>query len=533
MIPGLFAGGVGQYGIDTGDIANSLRFRGAASAYLTWTPSSNGDSTKITMSAWVKRGKLGSAQGILSAGSASNNATDIYFDAGDKIVISHVVSGGSQGSIATTAIFRDPSAHLHVVAVIDLSLGSSKFKIYVNGVQQSVTESTAITTTSTFFCNTTYSNRFGYSWLNNTYLDGYLSRVCFVDGQALTPSSFGYLNTTTNEWVSKTQSEAKAVVDAGGANSFMLDFDDVTSLTTLGYDKSSKGNNWTLNNFSLTAGVTYDHMLDGPGNSYATLNPLNSYPGLLSEGNLKATAPGATWYSGAATQAVNSGKWYWEVQPATSGVFMSGISPTSQSLLPAGVFPGSAALGWGYYASTGQKFNNGAATAYGATYTSGDVIGVALDMDAGTLTFYKNNVSQGTAATGLSGYYTPAIGTYNPGEYGHINAGQRPFAYTPPTGFLALCQANLPDNGTVTVSGTFTGNGADDGPFVWINGVPKTLTINSNGVTFGTHADKTAGGFKLRTSSASYNTAGSNTWTATIDTNIQNIFKWNNAEGNP
>ena len=68
---------------------------------------------------------------------------------------------------------------------------------------------------------------------------------------------------------------------------------------------------------------------------------------------------------------------------------------------------------------------------------------------------------------------------------------------------------------------------------VWMNGVPKTLTINGNSVTFGTHADKLATGFKLRTSSASYNAAGTNTWTATIDSNLQNIFKYNNSEANP
>lgn len=85
----------------------------------------------------------------------------------------------------------------------------------------------------------------------------------------------------------------------------------------------------------------------------------------------------------------------------------------------------------------------------------------------------------------------------------------------------------------LTVSGSFTGDAAADGPFVWMNGVPLTLTINSNAVTFGTHADKTAGGFKLRTSSASYNTAGSNTWTATITSDVKNLFKYRNAQGNP
>ena len=108
------------------------------------------------------------------------------------------------------------------------------------------------------------------------------------------------------------------------------------------------------------------------------------------------------------------------------------------------------------------------------------------------------------------------IGTASAGfdANGYINFGQRSFAYTAPSGFKALCTANLPA-GTITTSGTFTGNADADGPFVWLNGVPTAMTINGNAVTFGTHADKLANGFKVRSSSGSYNTAGSNTYSIT------------------
>ena len=56
------------------------------------------------------------------------------------------------------------------------------------------------------------------------------------------------------------------------------------------------------------------------------------------------------------------------------------------------------------------------------------------------------------------------------------------------------------------------------------------MTINGNAVTFGTHADKTANGFKLRSSSASYNTAGSNTYSVT---STGASFKHARAQGNP
>ena len=107
------------------------------------------------------------------------------------------------------------------------------------------------------------------------------------------------------------------------------------------------------------------------------------------------------------------------------------------------------ASGYAYWANA-EKFNGTTRTAYGATYTNNDVIGVAFDADSGTITFYKNNSSQGTAFTGISGEYTPTIalsgGATSRTIAGAINFGQRPFTYTPPSGYKALCTTNLPDS---------------------------------------------------------------------------------------
>jgi hypothetical protein len=117
--------------------------------------------------------------------------------------------------------------------------------------------------------------------------------------------------------------------------------------------------------------------------------------------------------------------------------------------------------------------------------------------------------------------WTPRAGSHN--------FGQRPYATTAPSGFKALCTTNLPE-GAITTSGTFTGNALADGPFVYLNGVPTAMTINGNAVTFATHADKLSNGFKVRTSSASYNTAGSNTYS--ISTTGAK-FKYARAQANP
>jgi hypothetical protein len=252
--------------------------------------------------------------------------------------------------------------------------------------------------------------------------------------------------------------------------------------------------------------------------NYATWNPLESGIAVApTNGNLDCTTSTSGNSGKIGTIRVSTGKWYWEVTPTSNG---------GNSYIGAAI-PN--VVGYAY-ASNGKRYP--ADTAYGATYTNNDVIGVALNLDAGTLAFYKNGVSQGTALTGLSGSLTPYLDTlaYGSGAVSYTgNFGQRPFAYAAPSGFKALCDTNIAE-GTITTSGTFTGNANADGPFVYLNGVPTAMTINSNAVTFATHADKLANGFKVRSSSGSYNTAGSNTFSITT-TGAK--FKYARAEPNP
>ena len=495
-------------GIDTGDIGHSLRFRSAASAYISKTITTD---TTSTYFAAVKRGKLGVISPIFD--------TNIKFNANDTL---------TAFGLTTTAVFRDPTSWLF----IHVSNGG----LYVNGVSYGAVTTSALT-----------NPRIGYDGTN--YFDGYIARIGCVAGSSSAYTNFGYLNTDINEWVTKSQSAVKAVVDAGGTNSFMLDFDDATSLTTLGYDKSSKGNNWTLNNFSLTAGTTYDHMLDVPGNSYATLNPLKAYNlGTIADGNLSHTKAAAASRLAGTISIGSTDLIYLEfTRTDATGVGNNvafGITTTDAALSTsaysgAPTNSGATASEWVLtdrgYACNGSTYTNLTATL--GTFGQNDVGRVAVNRVTGKVWFGKNATWSGDPAAGTGEAFSNVTVDVQPLSYAYggtmrFNTGQRPLAQSAPTGFKALCQANLP-TGTVTVSGTFTGNASADGPCVWMNGVPKTLTINGNAVTFGTHADKLAAGFKLRTSSASYNTAGSNTWTATIDSNLQNIFKYNNAEGNP
>jgi hypothetical protein len=144
------------------------------------------------------------------------------------------------------------------------------------------------------------------------------------------------------------------------------------------------------------------------------------------------------------------------------------------------------ATGRSVYATGGLNGNGGS---YAATYTTNDVIGCALDLDNGTVAFYKNGVSQGTMWTGLTGTnYRPFCS-----RRGYtFNFGQRPFAYTAPSGFKALCTTNLPeptiaDGSTAMDVALYTGNGSTQTisglnfspDFVWIKSRNSEITYHN------------------------------------------------------
>lgn len=409
-------------------IPNSLRFRSAASAYLSRTFGTPTSANIFTLSGWAKKTANGVVQYLFTCTDAGTHY--LAFDTTDKLLLVF----NNVTIINTSAVFRDPAAWYHIMWVQN---GSSA-TLYVNGV--SVGTGTGTPTASTFNANGITHRLWARYWSGGptwTYTDGYLSRICFVDGSALTPSSFGYTDATTNQWVSKSAGACKAVVDAGGTNSFMLEFNDGTSTTALGNDYSSKNNDWTSSGHSVTAGVTYDWMTDTPTNNFATLNPVDVAFGVsggntLSNGALGSVAPAAQGVSQTTTR-MPSGKWYFE---ATRGAVGTTLSANYVGFRASGTI--------GYYAADGSV---GSVTGTaGATYTTNDVIGVAVDRDAGTIEFFKNGTTQGGSRT-LTTYNDAdssfVVSGYNAGAW-NVNFGQRPFTYTPPTGYKSLCTANLP-----------------------------------------------------------------------------------------
>jgi len=168
--------------------------------------------------------------------------------------------------------------------------------------------------------------------------------------------------------------------------------------------------------------------------TYATWNPADKGAGMtLSGSNLTATV--GTPAMVRSTIGKSSGKWYWEVTRGSgSSDNVIGIANSSAGLTS---YVGSDANGWGYIGSSGQKTNNASAAAFGASYTTGDIIGVALDMDTGQVTMYKNNTSQGIMYTGLTGTIYAAFGTGNSGDNVTANFGATALTYSPPGGYNA------------------------------------------------------------------------------------------------
>jgi len=509
-------------------VSRSLRFNSADSAYLSRTPASAGNRKTWTLSLWLKRTKLGDFEVLFGAGDASSEPNfDIDFGAGggDNLRIRMTTGGGTQEfQLKTTQVFRDVSSWYHIVVAFDTTqaTASNRIKLYVNGSQVTAfsTEIYPSQNLDTWINATTYQHVFGRLGAYSAYyFNGYLANIHFIDGYAYDPSYFGETNATTGVW------DPKTYTGSYGSQGWFLNLADNSSTTSgsntgIGKDTSGNGNYWNSNNLSVTAGSGNDSLIDTPTNgsqtdtglggevvgNYCTFNPLDLLSGATtSDGNLFWTTVNAGGCT-RGTLGVSSGKWYFEftyIQKPSGGGTAFGVLDMSSTL----AFVGNQAKGYSYYsegAGYTKKVNNNVQTDYGASFAVNDIIGVALDLDAGTITFYKNGSSQGQAFSGLSGTFAPAVasGTGTGTAQAYLNAGARAFAYTAPSGFKALCTANLPAP-TIGIGNTamdvklYTGNGSTQ-TISGLNFSPEFVWMKSRSAVFSHHlVDVIRGGTKV------------------------------------
>jgi hypothetical protein len=240
-------------------------------------------------------------------------------------------------------------------------------------------------------------------------------------------------------------------------------------------DASGSGNHLT----KTTNIASTDFTSDSPENNFATFNaltPVNN--GSITEGNLKYTSA-SSWGGSQSTFVIpSSGKWYVE--------FRIGSNTSNTAQLHFGIQQSGVSNGYtvtGYY---GFEINNGFFTYVNGTYSgytsgksAGDFLQMAIDADNGKIYYGHNNtyyVNYNTTGGDPSGGSNPSAssldfgatdfviivrsdrnngvinfgqdGTFAGTETAQDNAdanGNGNFYYAPPTGFLALCSANLPD----------------------------------------------------------------------------------------
>jgi hypothetical protein len=453
------------------DVANSLRFDDGSSDYLNRTPASAGNRKTFTISFWIKRANIVDAR-LISCHSANSDSGNFEIDFGSSNF--RIVAWDTTFRV-TNRVFRDPSAWYHFVTAVDTtqSTANDRIKIYVNGVQETSfsTLNNPSQNADTGF-NQASTTRIGVASNSlNGHFDGYMTEVCFIDGQALDPTSFGEFDEDTGIW--------KPINVSGltfGTNGFYLDFENSGSL---GADVSGVGNNFTVNNLT-----SIDQTTDTPTNNYCTMNPLDNYyaNSTFSNGNLSITT-GSTEYSpNYSTIGVSQGKWYYECKLTADSYAGSGrIGVAGKLAVNNTSYLGSQTDQVSYAGSGAVLKNNASQSGTWSSYAVNDIINVAVDLDNNFIYFGKNGTWQnsgdptsggsGTGGVSLTTASSTSLGVYLFGASDNANNGSSGFdfnfgnpaftissgnsdgngfgnfEYPPPSGYLALNTKNLAEYG--------------------------------------------------------------------------------------
>jgi len=428
----VFSGGINDTSAPVYPVARSVRFRGVGTANFTRTFGTPTSSSIYTFSAWVKRG-----DGLQGVGTPAligvGGLQNLAFNTSNALVLT---AGGSL--VISPAVLRDPAAWYHIV----WRRNGTSNTLYVNGVS-------AVTGTASSTINTAIAHTLGNTIAaGSNAFSGLMAYVYFVDGQALTPTSFGAYNSITGVW------QPIKYTGTFGANGFFLPFTNNSSTTNLGLDSSGNGNNWQPSaSMSVTAGVTYDSMLDVPTPTsviqcnYPAINSISTVTtASVTGGGLETTSVASQVLL--ATMRMDTGKFYWEITFSAA---------TSNQIV--GVYKTSA---------TAVTLTTGLTTT---------AIGVRFDANAGTLDYTTDGTNYTSISTGLTGggYFPYAANTLG-AKIIYVNFGQRPFSYTIPTGYGRLNNFQLSTPSIINPAKAFattlyTGNGSTQTIANAVNGV--------------------------------------------------------------
>ena len=425
--------------------------------------SGSGNRQRQTISVWVKKAGLGGNQAIFSVRHTGNSNYYGYlrFKSDDSL---QYFTNTPSVNLITNRKFRDVNAWYHIVIATDTTqlTEADRVKMYVNGVQEtSLNTATYPSENGEVTFGDNYRHEIG-SYDASYYFNGCLSHFHFITNTTYQASTFGSTDSTTGEWQINTSPTVTYAT-----NSFFL-LKDGNSVT----DQSGQGNNWTVGGGTLTKTE------DNPSNVFATMNPLQNLPSAntYSQGNNTVTYTVHNDLA-EATLGMTSGKYYWEQKFINATGGNNAMVGVGNENAHRSAYLGADTTGWSYYAVSGTKYHNGSNSSYGATFTAGDIIGVAFDADTRTIWFSKNGTWQNSATiseigagtttnsayTGMgsagdlflpvtSGYNGNVIswnfgngyfGTTAVSSAGTNASGNGIFEYDVPTGFTALSTKGL------------------------------------------------------------------------------------------
>ena len=445
-------------------VTNSLRINYGDAPKLVKTGTSAG-STTFTFSAWVKFTMSDTYNFVFCAGNQVGLAKDRAVSNNSQLYL----NGATGGTYTNSDGFnRDPSAWYHLV----VSCNSGTGIIYVNNENRKgsinipqLADDLAIG----HFLRTDGVATPQY----DMYCDGYIAEVHFVDGSALNPSSFAETD-DNGVWVPKDCKDDLTY----GSNGFYLQFKETgTSANASGIGADTSGND---NHFTPTNLAAIDVTTDTPQNNFATMNPLASIA-TLSEGNCKVVTTDGQRMAGASTIGFENGKWYMEYKVTDINSTNMTIGVDNENGRSFHDFRENVDF-WNdsntyAYENNGNKRTTSVNSSYGNSYTTGDIIGVAVDMDNRKIYFSKNGTYQnsGDPTTGSTGtgsafdltdgltyFFQAADNSSAAGVTLEANFGQPSFSissgnadanghgnfeYAPPSGYFALCTKNLAEFG--------------------------------------------------------------------------------------
>jgi len=436
-----------------------------ASTYLPLTGQTPTNNKIFTFSAWLKRSALG-YNTIMSWEDTSNSSNNfrIAFRSDDVLQILDYASATVM-DYKTTQVFRDTSAFYNIVVAVDTTnaTANDRTKLWVNGESVS-----SFGTQTTYSLNdSTQGQQSGYDCVigsinSSYYFNGSMAHIHFIDGTVYDASAFGETDATTGIWKPKT---APSVTY--GTNGFFLKFENSGAFGT---DSSGNSNTFTVNG-------TMTQTIDTPSNVFATANALdNNSNSTYSNGNT-TVATGASEYAHTSTTlGASSGKYYCEVKYISgAGGARIGVAGKTATSSTDGLNGGNYEI---YYENNGNLDVEGTLTSsWGSTYTTGDIIGIGLDLDNNKIYFSKNGTwqnsadpSAGTGGETISSASSTTAGVYffsisdntssgvltvsynfGNGYFGTtaVSSAENPddgigiFEHTPPTGYKALCTKSI------------------------------------------------------------------------------------------